>query len=72
MEKQTIENKIEKALINCRNRSKDNADLIANALLKVGQDTFEESGVDDHKMAVWMVAQCLYERVPYLDHDQTQ
>jgi hypothetical protein len=68
----TLENKIEKALIDCRNRSKDNADLIAAATMQVGQDTFEDCGISDHKRAVYLVAQYLYENAPQLDHNSIQ
>jgi len=68
----TLENKIEKALINCRNRSKDNPDLIAAALMQIGQDAFEASGISDHKIAVHLVATYLYERTPQLDHNSIQ
>ena len=68
----TLENKIEKALIDCRNRSAGTADLIAAAIMQVGQDTFEDFGISDHKMAVYLVAQCLYENVPQLDHNSIQ
>ena len=67
-----LENKIENALIDCRNRSKDNADLIAAATMQVGQDTFADCGISDHEMAVYLVAQYLYERAPQLDHNLIQ
>jgi len=67
-----LENKIKKALIDCRNKSSDNSDLIAAATMQVGQDTFEDCGISDHEMAVYLVAQYLYERAPQLDHDSIQ
>lgn len=68
----TLENKIEKALIDCRNKSFDNSDLIAAATMQVGQNTFADCGIIDHKMAVYLVAQYLYERAPQLDHNSIQ
>ena len=68
----TLENKIEKALIDCRNKSSDNSDLIAAATMQVGQNTFADSGISDHKLAVYLVAQYLYERAPQLDHNSIQ
>jgi len=52
-------------LIDCGNKSSDNSDLIAAATMQVGQDTFEDCGISDHEMAVYLVAQYLYERAPY-------
>jgi hypothetical protein len=40
--------------------------------MQVGQDTFADCGISDHKMAVYLVAQYLYENVPQLDHNSIQ
>lgn len=55
-----------------RLNSKDNVELIAKTTFEIGQEKFESFGVSEMSDAVNIVAGCLYEKAPHLDHDMAQ